>query len=84
MGRPTIDLAADVRDALERLASAQKMDPNDLANEALRAWLQQAEEDERKVLDGVVAADAGEVVAHDRVREWLSTWGTDHEAPRPR
>lgn len=84
MGRPTIDLAADVREALERMARAREVDLNDLANDALRAWLQQAEADERKVLAGVAAADAGRVVSHDRVREWLSTWGTDHEAPRPR
>jgi predicted transcriptional regulator len=36
-------------------------------------------------LDSEAEADyaAGRVVPHDKVVEWLKSWGTPHELPRP-
>jgi predicted transcriptional regulator len=42
-----------------------------------------AEADERALLDGEAAADAGQVVAHAEVAAWLATWGTPDETPAP-
>ena len=81
MGRPPIHLADDLAEALERLAHAQNTDPDARANEALREWLNEAAEVARKVEAGIADADAGHVVAHERVREWVESWGTDQELP---
>jgi predicted transcriptional regulator len=39
--------------------------------------------DERAMLEGEAAADAGRVVPHAEVAEWLATWGTADEQPAP-
>ncbi len=41
------------------------------------------EADERAMLEGEAAADAGQYVPHEEVAEWLKTWGTPDEKPAP-
>lgn len=36
------------------------------------------------VTEGMAAADAGRVVPYEAVRQWLLSWGTDHELPPPK
>ena len=38
-----------------------------------------------EILAGIVDADAGKVVSHDRVVEWLRSWGqlSERESPKP-
>jgi predicted transcriptional regulator len=43
-----------------------------------------SESDERAMLDGEAAADAGKVVPHAEVAAWLATWGTPAETPAPK
>jgi antitoxin component of MazEF toxin-antitoxin module len=38
----------------------------------------------RKMEIGFAAIDAGESVDGAKVREWLQSWGTEHELPSPR
>jgi len=40
--------------------------------------------DEQATLEGEADADAGRVVPHEEVAEWLSTWGSPEEKPAPR
>ncbi len=41
------------------------------------------EADERAMLEGEADADAGRVIPHELVAEWLSRWGTPEETPMP-
>lgn len=41
------------------------------------------EEDERAMQEGEADADAGRVIPHEEVAEWLKTWGTPDEKPAP-
>ena len=43
------------------------------------------DEAEEARLDALAMADfrAGRYVTHERVAEWLRSWGTDHELPCP-
>jgi hypothetical protein len=43
----------------------------------LRAWQDAAIE------EGLRAAEEGRVVDHERVVEWVESWGTDNELPMP-
>ena len=36
------------------------------------------------ILRGIADADAGRVVDHESVAEWLESWGTENELPPPR
>ncbi|MBF0860431.1 CopG family transcriptional regulator [Gluconobacter sp. LMG 31484] len=35
------------------------------------------------VQEGIADADAGRTVPYAAVREWLLSWGTEHEKPAP-
>lgn len=35
------------------------------------------------VEDGIVAADAGQLIDYEAVRPWLLSWGTEAEGPPP-
>ena len=41
------------------------------------------EADERASLEGEADADAGRLVPHEEVVEWLKTWGAPDEQPAP-
>lgn len=34
--------------------------------------------------EGEADLAAGRVVSHERIREWVQSWGTEHELPVPR
>jgi predicted transcriptional regulator len=36
------------------------------------------------ILKGLAEVDAGEGVSHERVVEWLDSWGTENELPAPK
>ncbi len=38
----------------------------------------------QEIETGMAQIDAGKYVEGERVREWLESWGTEHELPRPR
>ncbi len=84
MSHPPIHLADDVAEALERVARARNADPDALANEALREWLDESAEIERKVEAAMSDTRAGRVIAHERVKQWVESWGSERELPRPR
>jgi predicted transcriptional regulator len=46
--------------------------------------LPDAAQDERAVREGEADAEAGRVVPHEDVAEWLATWGTPEEKPAPK
>ena len=73
-----------IAEALERMARARNADPDALANEALREWLDESTEIERKVEAAMTDVRAGHVIAHERVKQWVESWGSEREVPRPR
>ena len=35
------------------------------------------------ILEGIADADAGRMVPHSEIKEWLESWGTENELPPP-
>jgi len=35
------------------------------------------------ILEGIAAADAGQLIPHEDVKAWLNSWGTENELPPP-
>ena len=35
------------------------------------------------VKEGIASADAGRTVPYEEVRQWLLSWGTENELPKP-
>ena len=48
-----------------------------VVNAAVEAWQIAAIE------EGIAAADAGDMIPHERIREWLLSWGTEDENEPP-
>ncbi|MFI4973385.1 MAG: antitoxin [Caulobacterales bacterium] len=42
------------------------------------------EADERAIREGEADADAGRVLPHEKVAQWLATWGTPDERQIPK
>ena len=40
-------------------------------------------DDEASIAEGEADIAAGRLISHEKVREWLSTWGTPEEGPPP-
>ncbi|MFI4934201.1 MAG: CopG family ribbon-helix-helix protein [Caulobacterales bacterium] len=55
-----------------------------IVKQALRAWIEEEELRDRLTREGLAAVDAGEVVDHEVVQEWVDSLGTDHPKPKPR
>ncbi len=51
--------------------------------QALLAWVEEEELRHRMTLEGLAAADAGELVAHEEVEKWVRSLKTDKPLPPP-
>ena len=69
--------------ALEKLAASTDRDKSWLLEKALDAYLLSQAWQIEAIEGGVADADAGSVVPHEKVREWLLSWGRDEELPPP-
>jgi predicted transcriptional regulator len=81
----TVRLRPELLASLDELAGATRRSRAELAEEALAQYL----DVQRWHIEGIRAAiedaDRGDPgVSHDRVAEWLDSWGTDHELPPPK
>jgi len=80
----TVRLTPEVKDKLDALAHDLKRSKSYLASEAIEqyvsinAW-------QVAHIKAALAQDekGGPGVAHDKVVEWMNSWGTDNELPRP-
>ncbi len=54
-----------------------------IIKQALSAWLDQEEERQRLTLEALADVDAGRVIAHKNVQEWVESLGTENPLPLP-
>ncbi len=70
-------------DALDKLSSSTDRSRQWLLEQALEQYLLSEAWQIEAIQEGVTAADAGDVLPHDQVREWLGTWGKKDERKPP-
>ncbi len=68
---------------LERLAEATDRPRSWHLEAALDAYLENQAWQIAHIEEGVADADAGRTLPHERIREWLQTWGSDDEPEPP-
>ena len=68
---------------LERLAEATDRPRSWHLEQALDAYLENQAWQIAHIEEGVADADAGRTLPHERIREWLQTWGSDDEPDPP-
>jgi predicted transcriptional regulator len=81
----TISLRVDEEKAekLESLAKATDRSRSWLLEQALDAYLEVQAWQVEQIEKGMAELRADEGVSHERVSEWLRSWGTDDEKPAP-
>lgn len=70
-------------EALEKLSRSTERPKAWLLERALEGYLRDQAWQITAVEEGIAAAEAGETVAHEEVRDWLSSWGREDERDPP-
>ena len=82
-----VKLDEETRDRLKKLGAARQRSAHWLMREAIRKYLDEEEIIESRNREADAAWEeyqrTGQVVSHEKVMEWLDTWGTDQESPCP-
>jgi predicted transcriptional regulator len=80
----TVRLGADARDRLEKLAKSTGRSRSFLAAEAINQYLEVNEWQVTGIKQAIASLDRGEAVAHEQVKDWVTSWGSRRERPVPR
>lgn len=79
----TVRVSVEVNEKLERLAKATRRSKSWLASEAIGGYVKSESDYLAAVDEGLADIEAGRTIPHEKVREWLLSWGTDNELPPP-
>lgn len=79
----SLNLDAATKERLEREARFRNMSAGQIAEEAVRAYVE-IQEHEREVLKARLAeADRGVFISGEAMHRWIESWGTEQEVPPP-
>ena len=79
----TVRVPVEVNEKLEQLARVTRRSKSWLASEAIGGYVKSESDYLAAVEEGLADVQAGRTVPHEKVREWLLSWGTEHELPPP-
>jgi predicted transcriptional regulator len=80
----TLRLRPELLASLDELAGATQRSRTELAEEALAQYLDVQNWQIEGIRAAIEEADRGAPgIPHERVAEWLGSWGTDDELPPP-
>ena len=80
----TVRVDADSKERLERLAKSTGRSRSFLAAEAIYQYLEVNEWQVAGIKQATASLDRGEGVAHEQVKDWVTSWGSRRERPIPR
>lgn len=80
----SIRLDAKTKRRLESLAKRSKRSKSFLAAEAIVAFVEAEEWQLGEIQAGLSDLEGGDVVEHEKVSKWLSSWGKRSESRPPR
>ena len=79
----TVRVDAAAKKRLERLAKDTGRSRSFLAAEAINDYLDVNEWQIAGIKRAIASLDRGKGVAHERVKEWVESWGSSEERPIP-
>jgi predicted transcriptional regulator len=80
----TVRVDAAAKKRLERLAKITRRSRSFLAAEAIEEYLDINEWQVAGIKRAIGSLDRGEGVSHDRVKDWVASWGSSREQPIPK
>ena len=81
----SVRVPGEIRDQLEQLSDATGRTKSFLASEAIESYLATQAWQVDAIQKAVEKADSKDArfIEHDKVIDWLMSWGTDNEKDRP-
>ena len=79
----TVRVDSNVKKRLEKLAKSTGRSRSFIAAEAIGSYLDVNEWQVAGIKRAIESMDRGEGVPHERVKEWIASWGTKNELPVP-
>jgi predicted transcriptional regulator len=80
----TVQLSEVDKERLAALAEATGRSESLLASEAVSEYLALQEWQVSAIEAGIASIDREGGIAHQAVRDWIESWGTDHELDPPK
>ena len=80
----TIRVDSNVKKRLEKLAKSTGRSRSFIAAEAIGSYLDVNEWQVAGIKRAIEAMDQGDGVRHERVKEWIASWGSKNELPVPK
>ena len=86
MSSTTVSVRIDpaIKKRLEKLAKSTGRSRSFLAAEAITEYLDLNEWQVAGIQKAVVSLSRGDGVSHERVKEWVNSWGSKRERPAPK
>ncbi len=80
----TVRVDSAVKKRLEKLVKSTGRSRSFLAAEAINEYLDVNEWQVARIKRTITSLDRGKGVAHERVKDWVTSWGSDDERPSPK
>lgn len=79
----SIELDSDLDRRLSEIAEGMDQPKTAIIERALRDFVELRDWQDVAIDEGLLAAEEGRVFDHDKVGEWIDSWGTPDERPMP-
>lgn len=79
----SVRVSAKTAKKLAALAAATERSKSYLAAQAIEEYLEIQEWQIKAIKEGIASADAGELVDHSEVVDWVKSWDTEDEKAMP-
>ena len=80
----TVRIDAAAKERLEKLAKSTGRSRSFLAADAINQYLEVNEWQVAGIKQAIASLDRGEAIAHEQVKDWVTSWGSGRERPIPR
>jgi len=79
-----VELDSTVQAQLAALAEDRRQPVSEVAAEVLSMYFAPDSWAHKHIRAGLAELEAGQGISHERVTEWLDSWGTENELPAPK
>ena len=79
----SIRLPIKLKEQLDLLATSIKRTKSFCATEAIQNYIETEAWQIAAIQDGIKSADDGKLVEHERVKNWVESWGSANEKEKP-
>ncbi|WP_133170107.1 hypothetical protein [Kumtagia ephedrae] len=79
----SLHVDADVREKLEAEANLQQTSAEDVAELAIKRYLEIREHEREILRERIAEADKGVFISGEAMHRWIESWGTENELPPP-